>query len=168
VAGCSSGQEAYSLAILLYEEKLYSKCRIYATDLNEKALDIAKTGIFRLSVMQEYTKNYQEAGGQESFSKYYISSDESAIFKAFLKKNILFAAHNLVSDASFNEFHLILCRNVLIYFNRPLQNRVHALLYESLAPSGYLGLGRSESIHSLPCRKNYKMICSKQILRKID
>ncbi|MCM3571094.1 protein-glutamate O-methyltransferase CheR [Neobacillus mesonae] len=144
--GCSSGEEAYSMAILLYEEGIYEKCRIFATDLNNDILEKAKNATFALDVMQLYTKNYLEAGGKRSFSEYYKAVDEKVIFHSFLRKNIVFAQHNLVTDQSFNEFDIIICRNVFIYFNRNLQNQVHKLLYDSLSLSGFIGLGKREGM----------------------
>jgi chemotaxis protein methyltransferase CheR len=146
VAGCSTGEEVYSLAILLHEAGLYARCRIYATDVSDRVLNQAKTGIFPLSSMQEYTRNYQKAGGQRAFAEYYTADSDFAIFRPFLRENVLFAAHNLAGDASFNEFNAIFCRNVMIYFNRTLHDRVHTLFYNSLLTYGYLGLGRSETL----------------------
>jgi chemotaxis protein methyltransferase CheR len=145
-AGCSSGEEVYSLAILLQEEGIYEKCRIYATDMNEHVLARAREGIFPLSTMQENTANYLEAGGSGSFSQYYTARYDSAIFRPSLRDHIVFAQHNLASDASFNEFNVILCRNVLIYFNNQLQERVQKLFHESLEMFGVLGLGKKESL----------------------
>lgn len=144
--GCSSGEEVYSMAILLYEEGIYEKAKIYATDLNHLILDKAKQGTFPLDVMKLYTKNYLEAGGTRAFSEYYKAVEDKVFFHAFLRKNVLFAQHNLVTDQSFNEFDIIICRNVLIYFNKFLQNEVHQLLYNSLSESGFLGLGKREGI----------------------
>lgn len=146
VAGCSTGEEVYSLAILLYEEGLYSRSRIYATDVSEPILAKARASVFSLSLMQEYTRGYQAAGGQADFSDYYTADNEAALIRPFLRENLIFAPHNLVGDGSFNEFHGIFCRNVMIYFNRALQARVHRLFYDSLVTFGYLGLGRSESM----------------------
>jgi chemotaxis protein methyltransferase CheR len=146
VAGCATGQEVYSLAILLHETGLYARSRIYATELQAGILEQAVNGIYPLSVMQEYTRNYQAAGGSASFSDYYTADSSAVIVRPFLRQNIVFAVHNLVSDGSFNEFQVIFCRNVMIYFNRELQARVHGLLYGSLATLGYLGLGRSETL----------------------
>ncbi len=157
-AGCSTGEEVYSMAILLKEEGLYHRSRLYATDINETVLRKAKTGIFSLKLMQEYTHNYIKAGGKSSFSKYYTAAYGNAIFSSELKENIVFSLHNLVTDNSFNEFHVIFCRNVLIYFNKFLQNRVHTLLYESLIRLGILGLGRQESIKFTPYEKNYEQL----------
>jgi chemotaxis protein methyltransferase CheR len=168
VAGCSTGEEVYSLAILLQEEGLYSRCRIYATDLNENVVQKARGGIFPLSAMQEYTRNYQRAGGHRSFAEYYTADNEYAILRPALRENIVFATHNLVGDASFNEFHGIFCRNVMIYFNRALQARVHRLLYDSLLTYGYLGLGRSETIRFTPHATDYDEVSAREKLyRKI-
>jgi chemotaxis protein methyltransferase CheR len=168
VAGCSTGEEVYSLAILLQEEGLYDRCRIYATDVNDLVLEKAKGGIFPLSAMQEYTRNYQRAGGLHSFATYYTADSEYAIFRPALRENIVFAVHNLVGDASFNEFHGIFCRNVMIYFDRPLQQRVHRLFYDSLLTFGYLGLGRSETIRFTPHESAYEEISPREKLyRKI-
>jgi chemotaxis protein methyltransferase CheR len=145
-AGCSTGEEAYSIAIMMREEGLYERCRIYATDMNKTVLDRAESGIFPLSAMQDYTTNYLQAGGAGVFSDLYTAGYDSAIFDSSLRRNIVFAQHNLVTDGAFNEFNVILCRNVMIYFNRTLQDRVHALIYESLAPFGVLGLGSKETI----------------------
>jgi chemotaxis protein methyltransferase CheR len=145
-AGCATGEEVYSMAILLYEEGLYDRTRIYATDMNETALKTAEKGTFPLNRMQLYTKNYLQAGGTKAFSEYYTASPEAVIFHPFLRENVTFAQHNLVSDGSFNEFHVIICRNVMIYFNKSLQHHVHNLIYESLSLSGVLGLGNKEGI----------------------
>lgn len=145
-AGCSSGEETYSLAILLEEEGLYHKTRIYATDMNEAVLDKARQGIFPLSTMQENTSNYLAAGGNGSFSEYYTAAYDNAIFRPSLRENMIFTQHNLVTDASFNEFNVIVCRNVLIYFNESLQTRVQALFRESLNMFGILALGKKETL----------------------
>ncbi len=154
-AGCSSGEEVFSLAILLKEEGIYEKCRIYATDLSEAVLGAAKAGLFPLAAMKEYTENYQKAGGLTSFSEYYTARYDHALFKPYLRENVVFAPHNLVTDGSFNEFNVILCRNVMIYFNRSLQERVHALLHESLSHLGVLGLGRKETLRFTPHETSY-------------
>ncbi|MFJ5760179.1 CheR family methyltransferase [Neobacillus sp. NPDC093182] len=144
--GCSSGEEVYSMAILLHEEGIYDKTRIYATDINKNILEKAKQGTFPLEEMKLYTKNYIEGGGKRAFSEYYKAIDDKVCFHPFLQKNMIFAQHNVVSDHSFNEFDMIICRNVLIYFNKNLQNHVHQLLYESLSTSGFLGLGKREGV----------------------
>jgi chemotaxis protein methyltransferase CheR len=145
-AGCSTGEEVYSLAILLTEAGLYDRTRIYATDFNETVLERARAGIFPLERMREYTANYIQAGGTDSFSSYYRVHRDGAHLDRELSRNIVFAQHNLVSDGSFNEFNAILCRNVMIYFARALQRRVHDLFHESLVTFGVLGLGSKESI----------------------
>src|SRR5919197_670754 len=150
VAGCSTGEEVYSLAILLQEEGLYERTRIYATDINESVLERARAGVFPLEKMQEYTHNYIRAGGTRAFSEYYVAAYDGAQFDRSLIENVVFAQHNLVSDRSFNEFNVIVCRNVMIYFDRSLQARVHRLFYESLAPLGVLALGHKESVASSP------------------
>ncbi|BAS55610.1 MULTISPECIES: CheR family methyltransferase [Leptolyngbya] len=168
-AGCSTGEEVYSMAILLQEAGIYHRCRIYATDTNEKALQAAKTGIFSLSAMQEYTQQYLKAGGSKSFSEYYTAAYENAIFRASLRDNIVFSQHNLVTDGSFNEFNVILCRNVLIYFDRVLQNRVHELFYQSLCPFGILALGRQESLRFTAYHDRYEPLStSEKLYRRLD
>ena len=145
-AGCSTGEEVYSMAILLTEEHLYEKTRIYATDVSIEAVNRGKSGIYSLDRMQEYTAGYQKAGGCASFADYYSASCDHAIMNHWLKKNIVFADHNLVTDASFGEMDLIMCRNVLIYFSRELQNKVFSLFLDSLNAGGFLCLGSSESV----------------------
>jgi chemotaxis protein methyltransferase CheR len=145
-AGCSTGEETFSLAILLREEGLYQRARIYATDINDKVLERARSGVFPLEKMRDYTENYISAGGTESFSSYYTAEGDSARFDPRLMDQVVFAQHNLVSDAPFNEFNLIVCRNVMIYFGKALQDRVHELFFESLDTFGILALGHKESI----------------------
>jgi chemotaxis protein methyltransferase CheR len=157
-AGCSTGEEVYSMAILLQEEGLYDRCRIYATDINEAVLQKAKTGIFPLSTMQENTSNYISAGGTGTFSDYYTARYDYSIFRPSLRENVVFAQHNLVTDASFNHFNVIFCRNVLIYFNTALQDRVQKLFLESLEMFGVLGLGRKETIRYTVVADNYDVI----------
>jgi chemotaxis protein methyltransferase CheR len=168
IAGCSTGEEVYSLAILLRESGLDSRCRIYATDVSDNVLNQAKAGIFPLAAMQTYTRNYQHAGGERAFAEYYTADSNSAIFRPFLRENVVFAAHNLVGDASFNEFHAIFCRNVMIYFNRTLQDRVHKLFCDSLLTYGYLGLGRSETMRFTAQEHSYESVAIRERLyRKI-
>jgi chemotaxis protein methyltransferase CheR len=157
-AGCSTGEEVYSMAILLSEEGVYERCRIYATDMNEVALKRARDGIVSCDQMQEYSTNYLRAGGHGSLSDYYTANYGHAIFRAGLRKNVVFSQHNLVTDGSFNEFNLILCRNVMIYFNDALQSRVHKLLYASLRRFGFLGLGRKESLRGTPHERDYEAL----------
>lgn len=157
-AGCSTGEEVYSLAILLDEEGLYERSRIYATDMNQAVLDRARAGIFPLSQMQEYTRNYLQAGGKREFSEYYTASHDHAILRPSLRQKMVFAQHNLVTDSSFNEFQAVLCRNVLIYFNRTLQNRVHGLIFESLCWFGMVGLGSKETVRFTCHEKDYEAL----------
>ncbi len=146
VAGCATGQEAYSTSILLREAGLSNRSLIYATDINQNSLKKAMDGIYGLDAMQGYTENYMKAGGQESFSKYYLAKYGSAMFDKTLRDNIVFSPHNLVTDQSFNEFQLILCRNVIMYFNQGLQNKVVQLFHDSLCSFGFLALGDKESL----------------------
>ncbi|WP_313802273.1 protein-glutamate O-methyltransferase CheR [Cytobacillus sp.] len=147
-AGCSTGEEVYSMAILLEEEGLRNRAKIYATDMNEKVITKARKGMIPLQKMQSYTKNYMLAGGKRSFSEYYTADCEYVYINPHLLEAVVFAQHNLVIDRSFNEFHVIICRNVLIYFNVSLQARVLELFNESLSPNGFLGLGSKESIRT--------------------
>lgn len=146
VAGCATGQEAYSLSIFLKEEGLSGKSIIYATDINQRSLHIAMDGIYPIENMQLYTTNYINAGGRNSFSDYYIAKYDSVLLDRSLRDNIVFAPHNLVADQSFNEFQLILCRNVIMYFNQQLQNKVVKLFYDSLGIFGFLAFGDKESL----------------------
>lgn len=168
VAGCSTGEEVYSLAILLTEEGLYERTRIYATDINETVLQRAQAGVFPLDKMREYTENYIRAGGRRSFSEYYHAKYEGALFERTLTENIVWAPHNLVQDRAFNEFNLILCRNVMIYFDRPLQNRVHELFHESLERFGILALGHKESIRFTGFEDRYEELdAAEKLYRRI-
>ena len=167
-AGCATGEEVYSMAILIEEEGLTEKTRIYATDINEKAITAAKKGAFPLKKMQQYTKNYLKAGGKKAFSEYYTTDHQFAYFHSILSNNLIFDQHNLVSDSSFNEFHVILCRNVMIYFDKDLQQHVHGLIYDSLADGGFIGVGSKESLLSLPNGVKYKEFNShEKIYRKV-
>ncbi len=166
-AGCSTGEEVYSLAILLSEEGLYDRTRIYATDINEQVLDTARAGVFPLDKMQQYTQNYIKAGGKREFSEYYVAAYDGARFSRSLTENIVFAQHNLVSDRAFNEFNVILCRNVMIYFDKTLQDRVQRLFYESLSTFGTLALGRKESVAFTPHADSYEVVdAAERIYRK--
>lgn len=146
VAGCSTGEEVYSLAILLREEGLLDRSLIYATDINPVSLDKARQGIFSLNSIKGHTVNYQNSGGKRAFSDYYTAAYDAAIFDKTLSANITFADHSLATDSVFSETQLVLCRNVLIYFNKKLQDRALGLFHESLARRGFLGLGSKESI----------------------
>jgi chemotaxis protein methyltransferase CheR len=145
-AGCSTGEEVYSMAILLKESGLLNKSILYATDINQEVLEKAKKGIFPLSTMKTYSENYIKASGSQQFSDYYTANYGFAQFDPELTKRMVFSSHNLASDQSFNEFNLIVCRNVFIYFKRNLQNTVLGLFRKSLVPLGYLALGSKESI----------------------
>jgi chemotaxis protein methyltransferase CheR len=167
-AGCSLGEEAYSLAILLEEEGLYERSLIYATDINEASVRQAREGIYPADVMQKYTQNYLQSGGTRSFSEYYTARYDFAILRPALQRNIVFSQHNLVSDAPFNEFNVILCRNVMIYFNRRLQERTHALLHSSLGMFGILGLGARESLRFVPQEPLYEpLVAGEKLYRRI-
>ena len=146
VAGCSTGEEPYSLAILLHEEGLLDRTILYATDINTASLDKARQGIFPLDHMQAFTRDYQRAGGTRSFSDYYTAGYGGALFERRLRERITFADHSLATDAVFSETQLVSCRNVLIYFNRQLQNRALGLFHESLSHRGFLGLGSKETL----------------------
>lgn len=154
-AGCSTGEEVYSLAILLKEENIYNRVHIYATDFNDLALEKAKARIYPLERMKEYSANYQKAGGRGSLSDYYHAKYEAVILNASLQDNITFANHNLATDGVFSEVHLVLCRNVLIYFDRTLQNRVLTLFRDSLCYNGFLCLGSKETLLFSEARKSF-------------
>lgn len=170
-AGCSTGEEVYSLAIVLEEEGLYKKSRIYATDMNEPVLEKAKAGIFPVAKMQEYSADYLKSGGEGTFSEYYTARYDSAVFRASLKESMVFAQHNLATEDSFNEFNefnVIISRNVMIYFNKELQSRVHKLFYESLCNFGILGLGSKESLKFSAREEKYEALDSRnKLYRKV-
>ncbi|GLC24017.1 CheR family methyltransferase [Roseisolibacter agri] len=167
-AGCSTGEEVYSMAILLEEEGLYDRARIYATDMNERVLRQARAGIFPLERMQEYTDNYIRAGGRRSFSEYYTAGYDGALFDPALLRNVVFAQHNLVTDRSFSEFNAILCRNVLIYFDKSLQTRVHRLFYDSLAKFGVLALGGKETLRFSAFEECFEQLApAEKVYRKV-
>jgi chemotaxis protein methyltransferase CheR len=166
-AGCATGEEVYSMAILLQEEDFYNRVQIYATDINEESLRTAREGIYSLDSIRKYTGNYNKSGGKRSFSDYYYAKYEMAKMNEDLKKNIVFSNHNLVTDHMFGEMHLIICRNVLIYFDRTLQNNVFQLFHESLAHRGFLCLGSKETLEFSEIRPNYQPVSSKwRIFRK--
>ncbi|RZL65726.1 MAG: protein-glutamate O-methyltransferase CheR [Variovorax sp.] len=146
VAGCSTGEEVFSLAILLREEGLLERSQIYATDINPASLEKARSGIFALDALRTYTANYQRAGGVRAFSDYYTAAYDAVRFDPSLCANVVFADHSLATDSVFAETQFVSCRNVLIYFNRPLQDRALGLFHESLGRRGFLGLGAKESI----------------------
>jgi chemotaxis protein methyltransferase CheR len=167
-AGCSSGEEVFSLAILLHEAGLLERCKIYATDINPANLEKAKNGIMPLEAMKEYIGNYIKAGGQQDFASYYTARYNNAIIRKELREKVVFSPHNLVTDQVFNEFQLIFCRNVMIYFNRRLQNDVLRLFHESLSTFGYLALGTKESLLFTEVRQKFEAISDAQkIYRRI-
>lgn len=167
LAGCSTGEEAYSMAILLSEAGLYHKSLIYATDLNPDVLEKAAKGMFPLSQMKQYSENYILSGGTKEFSNYYSANYNLAKFDDSLKTKIIFSTHNLVSDHSFNEFQLILCRNVLIYFDKDLQGKVFSLFDQSLETLGFLALGTKETLRFSSISGGFKQLSPEKIWRKM-
>jgi chemotaxis protein methyltransferase CheR len=158
VAGCASGEEVYSLAILLREEGIADRVRIYATDVGDEVLDRAQEGAVPIDKMRAYSSNYLEGGGRESLSRYYEVEGRWARLDPSLREGVVFARHNLATDSTFNEFHVILCRNVLIYFDRTLQQRVQLLFDQSLVPLGILGLGARESLATSSVADRYEAL----------
>ncbi|HAO06696.1 MULTISPECIES: CheR family methyltransferase [Chryseobacterium] len=168
VAGCSTGEEAYSMAILLKEANLYHKSLIYGTDLNPSVLETARAGVFPLQQMKLYSENYILSGGKKDFSDYYTANYDSVKFDKSLQEKLILSTHNLVSDSSFNSFQLIICRNVLIYFDRGLQERVFQLFDSSLENLGFLALGAKETLRFSKLDKNYNQVDDQKIWKKID
>ncbi len=166
LSGCSTGEEAYSLSILLHEANLAHKSIIYATDINPSVIETAKKGIYPIGLMRVYSENYINSGGTSNFSNYYTANYEHARFVDKLREKMIFATHNLVSDGSFNEFQLILCRNVLIYFDKNLQEKVFHLFDNSLEKLGYLALGSKETIKFSAINANYIQMGKEKIWRK--
>jgi chemotaxis protein methyltransferase CheR len=167
VAGCSTGEEAYSMAVLLLEEGLLERAIVYATDINHASLERARQGIFALDKLAGFTRNYQQAGGARSFSDYYTAAYGRAVFDRRLRDSITFADHSLATDNVFAETHLISCRNVLIYFNRKLQDRALGLFHESLAHRGFLGLGTKESLDFSAYAQRFEPVAkAERIFRK--
>ncbi|MBQ5943016.1 MULTISPECIES: protein-glutamate O-methyltransferase CheR [unclassified Massilia] len=168
VAGCSTGEEVYSLAILLKEEGLLERSIIYATDINPQSLEAARRGVFPLERMRLYTENYQKAGGTRAFSDYYVAAYDGAKFDRSLVENVTFADHSLATDSVFSETHFVSCRNVLIYFNRQLQDRVLGLFHESLCHRGFLGLGSKESIDFSSYAQRFEPLARRErLFRKV-
>ncbi len=166
-AGCATGEELYSMAILLKEEGLFDKVQLYVTDFNEAVLQKAKEGIVSAKSLKEYTENYQRGGGVQSFADYYTARYERAILDPKLKEKVVFANHNLVTDQVFAEMQMIVCRNVLIYFSRELQNRVLRLFYDSLCRGGILCLGSKESLKFSDLTDKFEQLhANEQIYRK--
>lgn len=167
-AGCSTGEEVYSMAILLQEAGLLERSLLYATDINPAVLENLRKGIFPLRFMKQYSENYIQSGGRHDFSRYYTAKYDWAKFDESLARRMVISTHNLVSDRSFNEFQLILCRNVLIYFDKDLQNRVLQLFEDSLEPLGFLALGAKESLKYSVIAPRYKQLPERQkIWRKM-
>jgi len=167
-AGCATGEEVYSMAIMLREANLLHKSLLYATDINPEVLERARHGTFHIGLMQQYSENYISAGGMQEFSTYYTAANEMVKFDSSLSEKMIFSTHNLVSDRSFNEFQLILCRNVLIYFDRQLQSRVFELFSESLDTLGFLALGSKETLRFSSIAGKFKVINAKEkIWRKM-
>ncbi len=168
IAGCSTGEEVWSLAILLAEEGLLDRSLIYATDINPEALKMAEAGSFHLDRIAQFSRNYQAAGGRRSLSDYYTSAYEGVVFDRQLKKRVVFADHSLATDSVFSEVHLVSCRNVLIYFNRELQDRAVGLFHEALVHRGFLGLGSKESLQFGAHAGNFDaFVAGQRIYRKV-
>ncbi len=167
-AGCASGEEVYSVAILLNELGLYEKSRLYATDFNVAILERAMSGVFPLSEMSRYTENYQAAGGQRAFSDYYHARYDHAVMDSNLQQNMVFAEHDLATGGSFGEMQMIICRNVMIYFDQPLKYKVFRLFHDSLCEGGVLCLGSHESMQGCECPDHFEVVSAEQrIFRKV-
>lgn len=146
IAGCSGGEELYSFAILLHEEGLLDRTMLYATDINPAALETAQKGIYALDRIADFTRNHQRSGGKSSLSDYYVTAYGNAVFDKRLRAQVVFSDHSLVTDAVFAECQFVSCRNVMIYFDRPLQDRAIGLFKDSLSRRGFLGLGSKETL----------------------
>ena len=157
-AGCSTGEEVFSMAVVLEEEGLLDRTMLYATDLNQSVIDKAESGRFLLSNLQGSVKNYQLAGGKKDFNNYFTKKENFGEFPSYMKEHMFFTMHNLVTDKSFNEFNLIICHNVLIYFNKDLQNKVVSLFYESLPMHGFLSLGPTATLAFSPHKSFFRQI----------
>ncbi len=165
-AGCATGEEVYSIAIVLKEEGLYDKTRIYATDVSDNILQKAKSGVFPIDRMKGYTESYQRSGGKESFSDYYIADQNYAMMEPLLRKNVVFSSHNLTTDEVFAEMNVILCRNVLIYFNKYLQARALRVFRDSLCLRGFLCLGSKEDVRFTPYADDFEDFTEKEKIYK--
>ena len=165
-AGCATGEEVFSMAILLKEENLLHKSIIYATDISPVALDNLKNRFISLNFMRQYSENYLQSGGKQDFSDYYTAKYNHAVINKDLVENVIFSTHNLATDGSFNEFNLIICRNVLIYFNKTLQDKALKLFDDSLSPFGYLALGSRESLKHSSIHHRYEQIENEKIWKK--
>lgn len=159
VAGCSSGEEVWSLAILLEEEGLLERTMIYATDINVDALAAAEAGIYAVDRIAQFSDNYRRSGGKRSLSEYYTAAYKGAIFDRRLRRHFVFADHSLATDSVFSEVHMVSCRNVMIYFNKDLQDRALGLFHEALVNRGFLGLGMKESLHFSRHAGNFRELC---------
>lgn len=166
-AGCSTGEEVYSMAILLKEANLLHKSILYATDINPKVVQQAASGIFSLAHMKQYSENYIQSGGLNDFSGYYAAGSNKVIFDQTFKKHMVFSTHNLAAESSFNEFQLIVCRNVLIYFDKDLQARVLNLFTDSLERLGFIALGSKETLRLSPPNMLFKQVATEKIWRKM-
>lgn len=165
-AGCASGEEVYSMAILLKEEGLLDRCTIYATDFNQIALQKAIEGIYPVNKIKDFVANYNKAKGKASLTDYFTVQYDNALVDKSLKKNIVFSDHNLVTDGVFGEMNMVVCRNVLIYFNRDLQNKVFRLFYNSLLPGGVLCLGTKETIVFSDYKEHFKLLHKLNLYKK--
>lgn len=165
-AGCSSGEEVFSMAILLHEAGLLNRSKIHATDINPHNIEKAKKAILPLEVMKEYVANYIRAGGRSDFASYYTARYDNAIIRKDLREKIIFSQHNLVTDQVFNEFQLIFCRNVMIYFNKQLQNKVIHLFHNSLSTFGYLALGIKESLLFSDIKHKFEVVSAQEKIYK--
>jgi chemotaxis protein methyltransferase CheR len=167
IAGCSTGEEAYSIAILLQEEQLLDRAILYATDINGQSLRAAEAGIFKLARMRQFTENHRRSGGRRSLSDYYHAAGDSAVMDGALRRKITFSDHSLATDSVFSEVHLVSCRNVLIYFNRELQSRALQLFDDALCSRGFLGLGSKESLRFSAVAHRFTDYCANErIYRK--
>jgi chemotaxis protein methyltransferase CheR len=160
IAGCSTGEELYSTAIVLHEEGVLNRCRLYATEVSEAALEGARRGTFPLSAMPDYAAAYERAGGRQDFGAYFGQRDDGAVLAEFLRPNMIFSQHNLVCDGAFNEFQFIVCRNLMSHFDQPLRDRVHEVLHASLSRFGILALGSRESLRGTPLEASYREVGS--------
>ncbi|MFT4024117.1 MAG: protein-glutamate O-methyltransferase CheR [Flavihumibacter sp.] len=165
-AGCSTGEEVYSVAILLHEAGLLPKSLLYATDINPGVLETLRKGIYPLGNFRQYSENYIQSGGRKDFSSYYTARYGFGKFDERLQQRMIISTHNLVSDSSFNEFQLIICRNVLIYFDKDLQNRVLKLFNDSLEPSGCLALGANEGLRFSEVATSFTPVCPREKIWK--
>lgn len=165
-AGCSTGEEVYSMSIILNEENLLKRTQIYATDFNQDVLNIANEGIYSQSDIETYNKNFKKSGGKGSLKKYFTTNYESAIIDRKLKENIVFSDHNLVTDGVFGEMNMIVCRNTMIYFNKDLQNKVITLFHNSLVPGGFLCLGSKENLRFTSQQHNFDTLAAKERIFK--